>query len=134
MPRRAKPSIVELPDGLYAFRIRPPKGHPDGVRPQFSKDAAGRPLRSSRDAERAWWKKLDEYEKWDPLALPETQPPTMTELVEEFLADYIGGSYTRKCLGWNLKHVAKPTSEGGLGEIRIDRLDAATVSKWRAKL
>jgi integrase len=135
MPRRAKPVIVELPDGRYAFRIRAPKGHPDGVRPQFSTDASGRPLRSARDAERAWWKKLDEYEAWNPDVQPEPDdPPTMTALVEEFLPTYVGGAYTKRCLGWNLKHVAKPTGEGGLGEIRVDRLDAAAVAKWRAKL
>lgn len=135
MPRRAKPVIVELPNGLYAFRIRAPKGHPDGVRPQFSTDAAGRSLRSARDAERAWWKKLDEYEAWNPNTRPEPEdPPTMSALVGEFLADYVGGSYTKRCLGWNLKHVSKLTSENGLGEIRVDRLDAAAVAKWRARL
>jgi integrase len=132
MPRRGqKPTLVENGDGTYSVRLRAPEGYrlADGTsspkRPTFG------PFKTAREAERVGWKEIEKFEAWDPDAPQMVEPPTISALVDEFLAQYPNerDSYTRKCLTWNLNRVRRD-----LGTIRVDRLDARRVATWRPSL
>jgi integrase len=124
MPAKQKPKPSRQPDGTWAFRLRAPQGYPGPQRPQFGG------FKTERAAERAGWKKVEEFEAWDPDAPPTPDMPTIDALADEFLAQYVGrGSYTRKCLTWNLNRI-----RADLGAIRVDRLSERDVAKWRATL
>jgi integrase len=125
MPARQKPNVIETPDGTYAFRLRAPHGYPGPKRPQFGG------FKTERAAEKAAWKKLDEFEAWDPEAPTTTETPTLSGLIQEFLAQYPAerAPYTRKCLTWNLDRIRRD-----LGGVRVDCLTVRDVAKWRATL
>jgi integrase len=69
-------------------------------------------------------------------------PPTLRELVDEYLGQHVAEANTTKVLAARLKLAVDgiPVKryarerEHGLGEIRIDRLDVRTVGAWRRKL
>jgi Phage integrase SAM-like domain len=130
MPRVQKPNTRKLRDGTWAYRVRAPEGYRGSRRPQ------ARGFRTEHEAFRAGLAKIDEMARVvsGARAHPETIP-TMFDLVDEFLTQYVAkATKTKKCLTWNLNHVKKPTSEGGLAEIRVDRVTFRAVSTWRAKL
>jgi integrase len=125
MPAKQKPNVFQRPDGTWAFRLRAPRGYPGPLRPQFGG------FKTERAAERAGWKKIEEFEAWDPDAPPKPNMPSIDALVDEFLAQYPAArdSYTRKCLTWNLNRIRRD-----LGGIRVDRLTVRDIAKWRATL
>lgn len=115
--RLSLPNVVTNADGTYSVRLRAPDGYrlPDGT------PSPKRPT--------------ERIEAWDPDAPQPRVIPTVAERVDVFLEAYTGrDAYTKKCLGWNLKHAKKPTSDGGLGEVRLDRVTVDDVKQWRAKV
>jgi integrase len=67
---------------------------------------------------------------------------TLAELVDEYLAQHVAEANTTRALRERLKLATAgisvkprtPEREHGLGEIRVDRLDARTVAAWRKRL
>jgi len=73
---------------------------------------------------------------------PAPSPLTLAELVDEYLAQHVAEANTIRGLRDRLKLATAgipvkpraPEREHGLGEIRVDRLDARTVGAWRKRL
>lgn len=128
MPRRQKPNVERRSDGWY-FRLRAPEGFPGPSRPRFG------PFKSEREAERAGWAKLDEFEAWDPDAPTFRETPTVAVLVEEFLSVYTDvEANTRRATTDRLRYALRAVGDGGLGDLAADRLDYLTIKRWRSKL
>jgi integrase len=74
---------------------------------------------------------LDEAKRRDKLGVHHDPRATVADLVAEFLNDYRAKANTRATLEARLKWVTKPTREGGLGDVRVDRLNPVTIRRWR---
>jgi integrase len=94
----------------------------------------------SRSEARAWFRDVERKRMRGETIAP--SPLTLAELVDEYLAQHVAEANTARALADRLKLATagipvKPRSaerEHGLGEIRVDRLDARTVAAWRKRL
>lgn len=121
MPRRQVPNVIPNADGTFSVRVWAPKGHPGPKRPTFG------PFKSSRDAERAGWRKLDEFESWDPAAPQPVEMLMFDALVDEFLATYDGSANSKKTLDERLAYARR-----AFGSRRVDAITTRDVIRWRA--
>jgi integrase len=70
-------------------------------------------------------------------ALRRRNPPTLEELVEEFLSQHTAERNTLTGLRERLAYATrgpKRDGEGGFGSVRIDRLDPSAIGAWRKRL
>lgn len=95
---------------------------------------------SSKSEARKWYRNVELKRMRGETIAP--SPLTLQELVDEYLAQHVAEQNTTRALGERLKLATagiplKPRAqerEHGLGEIRVDRLDARTVAAWRKRL
>jgi integrase len=60
---------------------------------------------------------------------------TVADLVDEYLAQKVDlEPNSRRTLEYRLQHSKRSAADGGLGDVKIHRLDARTISEWRATL
>lgn len=94
----------------------------------------------SRSEARSWFEDVERKRMRGETPAP--SPVTLAELVDEYLAQHVAEANTIRALTDRLKLATdgipvKPRAserEHGLGEIRVDRLDARTVGAWRKRL
>src|SRR3954453_2663620 len=95
---------------------------------------------TSRSDARKWFRDVELKRMRGETIAP--SPMSLAELVDEYLAQHVAEANTTRALRERLKLATagipvKPRSkerEHGLGEIRVDRLDARTVAAWRKRL
>jgi integrase len=95
---------------------------------------------TSRSEARSWFQDVEKKRMRGEIVAP--SPMTLAELADEFLAHHVAEANTIQGLRDRLKlatagiPVEKRSKERkhGLGEIRVDRLDARTVAAWRKRL
>ncbi len=105
-----------------------------------------RGFRTKTDANRFLRNKVDEVarlRRGEVVLGGRSTPPTMRELVDEFLAQYTGEGNSKATLESRLKHVlgSEPRPDGkrriepaSFCDLRVDRLTVPTVAAWRKRL
>jgi integrase len=94
----------------------------------------------SRSAAKAWYRDVESKRMRG--EVPPPTPLTLAELVAEYMAQHVAEPNTLQALSDRLKLATegvpvRPRAserEHGLGEIRVDRLDAREIGAWRRRL
>jgi integrase len=123
MPARQRGSVVKLPSGAWSARYY----DENDVRRR-----AGQAFATKTEAGDWLGRKLDEVSalrRGDLPTIRRQQMPTLSELVDEYLAQHTAEANTLRTLRERLKYA---TSK--FGETRVDRLDATEIGAWRKTL
>jgi hypothetical protein len=115
----------------------------DGYGIQFRDEHGTRRRQSgftSRSEARRWFEDVERKRQRG--ETPSPAPLTLSELADEYLEQHVAEANTIRALRGRLKLAidgipVKPRAaerEHGLGDIRVDRLDARTVGAWRRRL
>ena len=108
--------MFRKPSGVWAYRWYPPDRPRRQVGGFQTKGAASAALNA--ELHRAAM-----GEAWRP------EPPTVAALVVEYLAQHVAEANTLDTLHHRLKHAVR-----AFGDVRVDRLHAAEIGKWRKTL
>lgn len=130
MPARQRGAVVKRGPGNWQARYRDEDGNQRGQSGFETKTEA-----------RDWLDtKLDEVlalRRGDLPALRRRNPPTLAELVDEFLNQHNAEPNTLRGLRERLLYATKGPKrdgEGGFGDVRVDRLDPVQIGAWRKRL
>ena len=130
MPARQRGAVVKRGPGNWQARYRDEDGLQRGQSGFETKSDA-------RDWLDGKLPEVAALRRGEHSALRRRNPPTLGELVDEYLGQHNAEKTTLKGLRDRLKYATngpKLDGQGGFADIRIDRLDPASIGAWRKRL
>jgi integrase len=130
MPARQRGAVVKRGPGNWQARYRDEDGKQRGQSGFETKTEA-------RDWIDTKLLEVAALRRGEQAALRRRNPPTLGELVDEFLSQHNAEKNTMRGLRERLAYATrgpKRDGEGGFADIRIDRLDPAAIGAWRKRL